>query len=836
MLNLGTSINEEDVVAVGKVGGVRSGTEGVRLRPGSALRLAVRSFRRRPGSAFAAVLTLALGIAAATTIYAVLHGFTRPLPVPAGTDVVQIQPLDARGGGVVGPGSEVLSNWADVPALSEAGAFRAVAPLVRLPGDAPVRVQAAELSPEVLPLLRVQALRGRLPMASGDEGSVEVLLSERTARSLFGSDEAGLGRTVDVGDRRAVIVGVMPDAFGFPYHQSLWWVSANLGRSPGGSNVSGDGEIELVGRVASGVRRSAAADQLTVRFDRVRRVTDPGAGPVRVEVKGFTRDRGEGGEVLALSALLGLVLLLVLVSATNVANLLLTRSEERAHLLTVHAALGAGPAQVALQLLGEALVLSLGGALLGLAAGAVAVDFIQRTLAPNWGYFWMRVAIDPSVVVFTLLLAFLVAVLSGAAPALGALRRDLSTALRAAAQGSGPRASKSSIALLTAQVAFSGAALVMALVMAFGLVRMARSGAALPRDEVVMGSVTLDSVRYPDRAGRAEARRLLSKALERTGARDAILSTGVPGFRSELATLDLEGRSSSPGTSPARVGVFGVTPSFFDAFGMTAREGRLLREGDDDAGDPAVVLSPDLAREAFPGGRALGGRIRLLDASGRGVSYRVVGVAMDPYRDGARRAWAWVPIESRDPKTFFVALRAARGDGLALGPALRNAVHSADPELSLDGSMVGPPVYSLGQMLAYVGRFYRTTGWLAILGAVGAVLVALLGVYGIVALDLRRRTREMGIRMALGSARAGVAARMLRRGVLRVTPGLALGMVLAWLAAPLFGLFAAGGDPRDPRLLGLAVAGYLLATLAAVAPTALRAGRLDPAAILRDEG
>ncbi len=817
------------------VEGERFGSTVARLRPGSALRLAVRSFHRRPGSAVAAVLTLALGIAAATTIYAVLHGFTRPLPVPSGADVVQIQPLDARGGGAVPAGSDVLSTWAAVPTLSAVGAFRTVSPLVRLPGDAPVRVQAAELSPEVLPLLRVQAARGRLPTASGDEGPVEVLVSERTAYKLFDSDEAGLGRVVDVGDRRAVIVGVMPDAFGFPYRQSVWWVSSNLGRSPDASKAS-DGGLELVARVASGVRRSTVADQLTVRFERFRRAADPGAGPVRVEVKGFTKDRGEGGEVLALSALLGLVLLLVLVSAANVANLLLTRSEERAHLLTVHAALGAGPAQVALQLLGEALVLSLAGALLGLAAGTVTVDFIQRTLAPNWGYFWMRVAIDPSVVAFTLLLALLVGLLSGAAPALGALRQDLSTALRTAAQGSGPRTSKSSVALLTAQVAFSGAALVMALVMALGLVRMARSGAALPRDQVVMGSVTLDSVRYPDRTARAEVRRLLSEALERTGARDAVLSTGIPGFRSELATLDVEGRSSSPGGSPERVGVFGVTPSFFDAFGMTAREGRLLREGDDDAEDPAAVLSPELAREAFPDGRALGGRIRLLDPSGEGVSYRVVGVATDPYRDGARRAWAWVPIRTRDPETFFVALRAVRGDGLALGPALRNAVHSADPELSLDGSMVGPPVYSLGQMLAYVGRFYRTTGWLAVLGAVGAVLVALLGVYGIVALDLRRRTREMGIRMALGSARAGVAGRMLRRGLLRVTPGLAIGMLLAWVAAPLFGLFAAGGDPRDPRLLGLAIAGYLLATLAAVAPTALRAARLDPAAILRDEG
>ncbi len=817
-------------------GGVRFGRVGARLRLGPAARLAVRSFRRRPASALAAVVTLALGIGAASTIYAVLHGFTRPLPVPDGAEVVQIRTLSAHGGSPVPAGADALSGWADAPVLSAVGAFQVTSPVVAPEGDAPVRVSAAVLSPEVLPLLGVRPLRGRLPRAATDDEPVEVLVGSGSVEALFPAGGSVLGKTLVVENRPAIVVGVMPEGFGFPYHQAFWWVSSELGRSSEATASKADGgELELVGRVAPGVARSTAADQLTARLDRVRHERAPGTDPARVEVLGFTRDRGEGGEVVALSALLGLVLLLVLVSTANVANLLLTRAEERAHLLTVHAALGAGPGQVALQLLGEALLLSLAGAALGLAGGGAAVAFIQRTLAANWGYFWMRVSLDPSVVAFALVLAVVLAVMSGAAPALSAMRPDLSTSLRAASPGSGRRSGRSSLALLTAQIGFSAAALVMALVMAAGLVRLSRAGEALPGRALVMGSVTLDAGRYGQPAARTDVRRRLLESLRRTGARDAVLSTGIPGFRSETATVGTEGAESPP-ESPTRVAVFGITPSFFHAFGATLLQGRLLREGDGGGEDPAAVVSPDLAAQAFPDGRVVGGRLRLSDASGHDTWYRVVGVATIPYRGDARPRWVWVPIDTRDPSTFFVALRAARGDGLSLGAALRNAVHSADPELTLDPSMVGTPVYSLGQMLAYVGRFYRTSGLLALLGAVGAVLVALLGVYGVLALDVRRHTRDLGVRMALGAARGEVAADVLRRGLGRVVPGLALGLGIAWAAAPVFGLFAGGANPRDPRLLGASAAAYLIAVLLAVAPTALRASRVDPAAILRDDG
>ncbi len=805
------------------------------LHPLLAVRLAIRSLRRSPASALVAVLTLAMGVAAASTIYAVLHGFTRQLPVPDGGRIVQIQLHGQRHTVALAPGPDALATWADAPALSAVGAFRVSSLRVEVPGAAPVRIDAAELSPEVFPLLSVGPASGRLPHATAAGEPAEVAVAPRLARVLFGGAPA-LGRSLRIGKTVATVVGMLPDGFGFPYRQSLWWVSSELGR---GSAPEGGGDgssLELVGRLARGATPATASSELTTTLQHVRAVRDPGGDPVRVVVSGFTKDRGESGEVVALMALLGLVLLLVLVSTTNVANLLLTRATERARLLTVHAALGAAPGQVALQLLGEAAVLSLAGAALGLAAGSVVIGFVQRTLAANWGYFWMKVAVDSSVVVFTLGLAVLIAMLAGAAPALGARRRDLSTALRTSTPGSGRNPRSGSLALLTAQVAFSTAALVLALLMSLGVVAMARSGASLPLDQVVMGSVTLDSASYPTPADRGDVRRRLLEAMGRVGARDAVLSTGVPGFRAEAATVEVEGSAVRTGAEGTRVGVFGVTRAFFDAFGVHTVEGRLLRAGDDGSSEPAAVLSVDLARDAFPRGRALGRRIRFGREGSFGPWYRVVGVAAGPFRDGRRRMWAYVPIATRDPKTFFVALRADHGGGLALAPALREAIRSTAPGLSLDESMVGTPLYTMGALMEYVGRFYRTTGFLAAVGAVGALLVALFGVYGVLALDVRRRIREMGIRMAMGARPTSVAGRVFRIALARVVPGVAIGLFLAWLAAPVFGLFAGPADPRDPRLLLAAGAGYLVAALVAAAPTALRAARVDPAAVLREEG
>lgn len=805
--------------------------------PVPALRLAIRSFRREPTTAAAAILILALGVGAAATIFAVLHGFDRPLPVPEGERVVRIRTLDLRNGTELAAGSAALETWASaVPALMAIGAFRTSAPVVVPAGAPPLRASAAALSPEVLPLLGVEPELGRTPRPGGKGAPREVVIGDNLWRVHFAGDPDVLGRSLELDGRNAVIVGVMPTSFGFPISQNLWWVSPRIGRTPTetGGDPFGWSRIRLVGRLADGISGEAASAQLEPRFVRYYRATATDDAQPTVRVVGFTEERGERGERIALLALLGLVILLVLVSCANVASLLHSRSVERAHLLTVHAALGAGPGQLALQVLGEALFLAMAGGASGLLGAWVATRYIETTLAGNWGYHWMRVAIDPSVVLFTAGLVVVVTFVAGIAPALRSRSLDLVGPLKARTPDEGARSGWGSATLLGAQVAFSTTALVAATLMAVGMARLGRAAGDLPAEEILIASVSLDADRYTGQVQRADFRDRALAALGRIGSGQVALSTGIPGFRGDPISVEIRDEESGGEDAPVRALVSGVTPGFFEAFDLGTLRGRGLEPGDASTSEPVAVVSSDFARRHLAGRDAIGVRLSLGEGTERARTVRVVGIVESPGGESAPREWIYVPIERRDPTTFFLVLRVRSGEPGRLAPAIREAVRSADPELPLDPGLVGTPVYALAEILGYVQRFYRTTGTLAVIGAAGAVLVALLGLYGVLTLYVRRRIREMGVRMALGARPHVLVRRVLRRGTIRVLPGLAAGLLLAWVIAPAFGLFLAGAEPRDPAVFAFAAVLYVLGSLAAAGFPAIRAALTDPARVLRD--
>jgi predicted permease len=492
--------------------------------------------------------------------------------------------------------------------------------------------------------------------------------------------------------------------------------------------------------------------------------------------------------------------------------------------LTVHAALGAGPWQVTLQVLGEAFFLAVGGGASGLLGGWCASRYIEVTLAGNWGYHWMRVGIDPAVILFTVGLVVIVTVVAGMAPAWRSRRLDLVGALKTRSVHEGPRAGWGSATLLGVQVAFSAASLVAAALMAIGLLRMGRAAGDIAGEEILIASVSLDASRYADPSQRADLRQRLHGALDRTGARAAALSTGIPGFRGEPVAVEIEGSEKRSEGDTELPLLSGVSAEFFEAFDLETLRGRRLTPRDGRLLDPVAVVSADFASRRLAGRDPIGVRLRL---GGGGVPdrwVRVVGVVEGFGGKAAARGWIYVPIEQRDPTTFFLMLRARSGDAHRLVSDLRGAVHAVDPELALDASMLGTPAYTLEEVLDYVRRFYRTTG-----------ILALLGLYGILSLEVGQRIREMGIRMALGAEPGRVVSRILRRGLIRVLPGFLLGLILAWVGSPAFRLFLAGAEPRDARVFAFAAGLYLAGVLAAAGSPALRASRADPAEVLRDE-
>lgn len=796
-----------------------------RIRPLLTARLAARSVAYRPGIPLLATVTLAVGFGAAAGIFSVYVGFQMPLPVPDGARVVQVRITDP-GGETELVDADVRRGWASAEGLAGIGAYRAAPRVLSVPGRGTVRVAGAALEADAFRLLEVAPAIGRLPEA-GDLDAV--LLSDALWRDLLEGDPAVVGRAVDLDGRAGVVVGVMPPEFGFPFSERLWTLLPGDDREP----------APVVARLADGVALDVVAARLQGRLREIR-TGAPDAEPARVRVLGFTRERGEGGEAVGLIALLILVMALLVVSATNVANLLLVRAGGRARVLAVHVAMGARPGQVAFQLLAEALLIAFAGALVGLGLAAVGVRYVESTLSGHWGYHWMEVAMRPSVLTFTLGLAFVTAGACGIAPALRLARADLTVALKG--ESTGPVAGgRPASWLVGMQVAFSSASVVVAALMVAGLLGSSRIDERFPAERVRVVSVALDGPRYAESSTRSALRQaLLGQLAGRPEIEAAAVSSGLPGLNTGIGQVETDAGPPPEGTRPPRVAVIAVSPTYPEVMSTRLLAGRRLSAGDG-AGDELVgVVSESFVREHL-GGEALDRRVRLTGLTWPGLPerwIRVVGVVEDVvvYADRGQdwRDWVYLPVEQVDPGSFYLLYR-PRGDAAAALAAVRGAVQEVDPELPLGAAMGSDPGNTISVVLGYIRRLAITIGALGAMGGVAALLVAMVGLYGLLSFEVESRVAEIGVRMALGADRSDVIWQIVRRGLLRVVPGLLIGGAAAWMGAPVFGIVLMGANARSvPVFVATGVLYLLVGVLAGLVP-ARRAARLDPALSLRAE-
>lgn len=790
------------------------------IRPLLGLRFALRGVVRRPGVPLVAAITLALGFGAAAAIFSAYVGFTLPLPVPEGERVVQVRITEPDGESQAAD-PEVRREWSTAASLAALGTYRTGSNVISAAERDSVRVSGAVLDLEAFRLLRVAPSLGRLPDA-GD--SDVVLLSDRLWRGYLDGDRGAVGRQLRIDGRPRLVIGVMPPSFGFPFNQQLWELAPADETDP----------APLVGRLASNVEPEVAAAELEGRL-RELRGGDPEA--VRVRVLGFTEARGEGGETVGLVALLVLVMALLLVSSTNVANLLLVRAGARARLLAIHVAIGARPAQVAFQLLAEALLIALGGAIVGLGCAWLVIDYIESTLSGHWGYHWMEVALRPSVLLFTLALAVSTAVACGLAPALRLARADLTVPLKGDAGGT-TMTGRPSGWLVGVQVAFSSASLVVAALMVSGLLGSQRVHEGFPADEVRVASLQLAGERYAVPGARAEFREsLLARLATSPRLGPVALTSGVPGLNTAIGRLETDAGSPPEGTPPPRVAALAISADYPEVMGLRLLAGRTFGPGES-TGDELVALVSESFVRSHLGGDPLGRRIRV---SGSGLPdrwARVVGVIGDVviYADRGEdyRDQVYLPAGQVDPTGLYVLYRSA-GDPAEARAAVGAAARELDPDLPLGSAIGAEPGDPISAVLVYIRRLFVTIGVLGAVGGVAALLVAMIGLYGLLAFDVQSRVPEIGVRMALGADRSDVVRQIVRKGLRGLVPGLAIGAAAVWLAGPLFGIFLMGAEARDPRVFGITILLYLaVGGLAALAP-ARRAAGLDPAHSLRSD-
>jgi len=794
------------------------------------LRLAFRSLARAPGLSAAVILTLALGIGSVATMFSITRGILRDLPVERPGQLVQVAEVDRR----TNDDSYRLRAWDLVNAAEQQTTLTSLAAYeddVFHVGDEERearRISGAFVTPNTFEALRVVPVVGRNFSAEDAlPGALPtVLLGYSVWRDRYEMDRALVGRDIRVNGTPRTVIGVMPDGFRFPREADLWVPFA-----PSPSEGPGAGAAwTVLGRLREGRTLEDARTEFSAigaRFSRAEPATHENlvltARPYRDELVNV-RARG------IFRAMLLVVSFVLLIACANATNLLLARALARRREVAVRTALGASRLRIVAQLLAEVLLLAAAGGGLGVLLAQLGVSAFNRPLSQQLAFF-MVVKVDAGVLLFAVALVLLATVFAGLAPARQASRVDVGDVLKEHSRGASFRLGRASRVLVAGEVALSGALLVVTGLMVSGVAGAVDRFAGLEPGNVLSGRAELRTDAYPDTASRARFVQALHRDLASIAGASAVgLGSSLPGFVVPTPRLAIEGSAVVAGQGP-RSGVVSVAPGYFAAFGAGLVQGRDFSWADDDRSPLVALVSRRFAERQFAGASPLGRRLRL-EADSAAAWATIVGVVPDlgglDTRDGAINDRVYFPLAQTGNLQVALAIRIA-GDPLAAMAPLREAVRAIDPDVPL--FEVGPLDRFISQ--ATVGE--RVFGGLFSVFGVSALVMACVGLFGMVAFAVRQRTRELGIRVALGARPASVMRLVMRGGRAPLGGGLVVGLGLALLVAPLFGDALMGANARDWRVYSLVISTLALAGgLAAWLPSR-RVLRVAPAEVLREE-
>jgi putative ABC transport system permease protein len=810
------------------------------------LRVALRSLRRTPGFVAVVVLTLALGVGATTAVFSVVHAvLLRPPPYRAPEALVTVSharrgPGGGRGTAVSAPSFADYRDRARV--LTGVAVAAGWSPALTGRGE-PERLHGGRVSAAYFATLGVPAALGRTPRPDEDRPgrSQVVVLSDALWRRRFGASPAALGAAVQLDGARYDVVGVMPPGFRDPFaREAELWTPLALAPDQLAGPARTDEWLRLVARLRPGVTVERARAELAALAAQLRR-EDPGDLPATwtLAVTPLS-DLAAGAARPVLLVLLGAVGCVLLVACANVANLLLARAAGRAREVAVRAAVGASRARVARQLLAESLALAGAGGAAGLllAAGAVRA-FAAAAPADLLGADALAggVGVNGAVLAFTLGVTALTGVLFGVAPAVQASRADVRGVLRAGARGATADRGRQAVrrALVVAQVALALTLLVGAGLLAQSFARLRGVAPGFDPARVLTLTLTLPPATYPrDPQRTAFYDRLLPALAAVPGVRAAGVTSVLPfGGGWYTSALAIEGQPTPADGSGPSGDVRVVSPDFFAALRVPLLRGRVFTARDGPDAPRVAVVDAELARRYWPGGSPIGTRVARRPGPGAPTQwYTVVGVVGHTAHEGlgaAARVQVYLPYaQDGPPPTMAVAVRTA-GEPAAAAAAVRRAVAAVDPALPVADvrPLEARVAASLGQR--------RLTAALLAAFAAAALALAAAGIYGVLSYVVAQRTREIGVRLALGGAPGGVLRLVLRQGVGLAVAGVGVGAVATLgltrlLESQLYGVRAA--DPATFGAVALLLVG--VAALATLVP-ALRATRVAPTTALRGE-
>jgi putative ABC transport system permease protein len=807
------------------------------------IRYGIRSLSKRRGFTAIAVITLALGIGANTAIFSVVNAvLLRPLPFHQAEELVTLWERNPKQGYEQNP--PAAGNYVDWRDQNRVFAQMAIyAPSRRFNlsvGDQPERINGAAVSTSLFGLLGVRPIQGRTFSSEEEQpGQDQVaLISYNLWQRHFAGDPNSVGRTITLDSKTFTIVGVMPEGFQFPGGSGTvlriftpevaeLWVPLVLDADTLRQRSSHS--LNVIGRLKPGItvaQATAEMDAIQQRLEQQYPTFYVGSHvkvvPLAEQIVGTTRQ--------PLLILWGAVAFVLLISCANVANLLLSRSSARKKEFALRAALGAGRLRVIRQLLTESLLLSIAGGIAGTLLAAWGVHVLSSIVPidfPRRG----EIAIDGWVLGFTLLISVLTGIIFGLAPAIQSTKLNLVDALKASGRNSAGSSHRHSLRslLVMSEMAMALILLIGAALMIQSFLRLRHVSPGFTSDNVLTMEVSLPLNSYPRERRIAFFQQLLERAQSVPGAQVVAAAKHLPlsGDNMNFA-FDIEGRPFPPGRSPGADCRL-VTPDYFKALRISVIKGRPFNESDGPQAAPVLLINKAMADRFFPNEDPIGKRMQLGINNFAGQIVGIVGDVKHVGLDAEINNEVYGLYSQAPFFTDMTLLVRTPGDPMSLAGAMRNELATLDKQVSI--GKVRTMDMIAGESVAQP-RF--RTLLLGLFG-ISALLLASVGIYGVMSYAVTQRTQEIGIRMALGAQVGDVRKLVMKNGMTLALIGVAVGLAGAYGLTRLMASLLFGISATDARTFAAISAVLVVVALLACYIPARRATKVDPLVALRYE-
>lgn len=805
---------------------------------------AVRNLRKSPGYATVTILTLALGIGANTAIFSVVNGVVlKPLPFPEPERLIyitsQFPTLGFEQFWVSAP--EFIEFRDRTRSFESVGAYSAGA--VNLGAqDQPRRVNSAVVTSELMPVLGVQPIRGRMFTREDTLPGAEdvAVLSNELWRTAFSGDERIVGQILQVDGTPTRVVGIMPPGYDIHDQKVELWLPLTLDpANPGGR---GSHFLYLVGRLKKDVSLAQAHADLETMLQQWPELNakthTPNQKTHRIRFDGLQEDM-IGSIRKSLWVLQGAVGFVLLIACANLANLLLARAESRQREFAIRSALGAGRGTILRQFLTEGILLSLVGGAVGAALGYGALrallladpDGIPRSA---------DISLDPTVLLFTLVVSIVTGVLFGMAPIFGLRQQAVTMTLKESGQRSTANVNRARLrsVLVAAEVALAVVLVIGAGLLLRSFWNLLSVDAGFNRAKLTTFGLVLPTTTYATPQSRADFfQRLTTQLAGIPGVQGTAAMSGLPPQRQVNANdTDFEGYTAPPDGPFENVDYYQrVTVDYLETMGIPLRDGRAFTQGDI-TGPPVVLVNETLARTFYKDQSPIGRRLRV-SFNDEAPWFTIVGIVKDVKQGGleSKTGTELYFLNEQGPRVNNFAVRnmniVVRSELPldSLAPQIRRVVHSMDPTLPIVRLRTMDDVF--GASVSRPRLLMQLLGTFAAL----ALLLAAVGTYGILSYTVSERRKEIGIHMALGATRGNVLGRILGQGLRLTGAGLVAGLGASFLLTRLLQTQLFNVKPTDPMTMAAVTASIAVVALIACYLPAARATRVDPMVVLRDE-